>query len=208
MRLSLGLIVALHNQKKVRAAILVWFSLSMPAQAETIDLKIGSERTEVVSSSYQKASSSSTSFALIYGRQIMGRWSGFAEYRNTLDSTLSAGILGISYDSEDLRTKGGLISGDGTPEISKMPIWLTRYHLGIGVFRLVDILKSNDRSLGSRNLVPVKASPVGVKLGASLYRFLRDSWAMSGGFSYALASAGNFGISTVSFNLGVMYNIY
>jgi hypothetical protein len=200
--------VARHNQKKIKTAILIWLYLSMPGYAETIDVKIGGERTEVVSSAYQKSSSNSTSFALIYGRQIMGRWSGFAEYRNTLDNTLSAGILGITYDSEDLRTKGGLISGDGTPEISKMPIWLTRYHLGVGIFRLVDILRSNDRSLGSRNLVPVKASPVGVKLGASLYRFLRDNWAMSGGFSYALASAGNFGISTVSFNVGVMYNIY
>lgn len=208
MRLLLVLIVAPHNQKKIKCALLVWFCLSVPAYAETIDVKIGGERTDVVSSSYQKASSSSTSFSLIYGRQIMGRWSGFSEYRNTLDNKLSAGILGITYDSEDLRTKGGLISGDGTPEVSKIPIWLTRYHLGVGIFRLVDILKSNDRSLGSRNLVPVKASPVGVKLGASLYRFMKDNWAMSGGFSYALATTGDFGISTVSFNLGVMYNIY
>jgi hypothetical protein len=204
----LGLIVARLNQKKFKTAMLVWFCLCARGYAETIDVKIGGERTEVVSSSYQKESSSTTSFSLIYGRQIMGRWSGFAEYRNTLDNTLSAGILGITYDSEDLRTKGGLISGDGTPEISKMPIWMARYHLGVGIFRLVDILKSNDRSLGSRNLVPVKASPVGVKLGVSLYRMLKESWAMSGGFSYALASAGNFGISTMSFNLGVMYNIY
>lgn len=204
----LGQIVAQHNRKKIKTVMLVCFCFCAPAFAETFDLKVGGERTNVVSSAYQKSSSSSASFALVYGRQIMGRWSGFAEYRNTLDNALSAGILGITYDSEDLRTKAGMISGDGTPEISKMPIWLTRYHLGVGIFRLVDILRSNDSSLGSKNLKPVKASPFGVKFGVSLHRFCDDNWAMSGGFSYAVASAANFGISTASFNLGVMYYVY
>jgi hypothetical protein len=176
--------------------------------SETIDVKLGADRTDIVSSAYQKSSSTVASIALVYGRQVMGRWSAFAEYRNTMDNSLSAGIVGLAFDSEELRTKGGLISGDGTAEITKVPIWLTRYYLGVGVFRLVDILRSNDRSLGSRNLVPVKASPLGVKLGASLYRFMGDSFAVSAGGSYVLANAGNFGISSLSINLGVMYNIY
>jgi hypothetical protein len=194
---------------KYRAVVLLLgLVYGSASYSETIDVKLGADRTDIVSSAYQKSSSTVASIALVYGRQVMGRWSAFAEYRNTMDNSLSAGIVGLAFDSEELRTKGGLISGDGTAEITKVPIWLTRYYLGVGVFRLVDILRSNDRSLGSRNLVPVKASPLGVKLGASLYRFMGDSFAVSAGGSYVLANAGNFGISSLSINLGVMYNIY
>jgi len=177
------------------------------AIAETIDVKVSHDQIQVVSSAYDKSSSSVPAISVAYSRQFMGKWSGFAEYRNTTDNSLSAGILGVAFDTEEIMTKGGFISGDGTPEIEKIPIWLTRLSIGVGVFRLVDVLKSNDRSLGSRNLVPVKASPFGVKLGVSLQRFLNENWAVSLGGSYIVATAGNFGVSSAGIHLGVMYNL-
>lgn len=187
--------------------ILSMMLLAEQSLAETIQLDVGAEQVQIVSSSYQKSSSNVGYFAASYGRQLMGRWSGFAEYRNTFDGSVSAGILGLAYDSIDLKIKGGLISGDGTPEISRVPIWLTRMSIGIGTYRLVDVLRSNDPSLGTRNLVPVKASLVGVKLGVAVHRFFRDYLAATAGGVYELASAGNFGVSATSFYLGVMYNI-
>ena len=177
------------------------------AFAETIDVKVSQDQIQVVSSDYEKSSFSVPAISVAYSRQFMGKWSGFAEYRNTTDNSLSAGILGVAFDTEEIMTKGGFIAGDGTPEIERIPIWLTRLSIGVGVFRLVDVLKSNDRSLGSRNLVPVKASPFGVKLGVSLQRFLNENWAASLGGSYIVATAGNFGVSSVSIHLGVMYNL-
>ena len=198
------LVVALRSGLAVLIALLL---PSLEVVAETIDVKIGQDQIQVVSSQYERSSSSATAISVIYGRQFMGQWSGFAEYRNTLDNSLSAGILGVAFDTEELMTKGGFISGDGTPEIAKIPIWMTRFSIGIGIFRLVDVLKSNDASLGSRNLVPVKASPFGVKLGVSVQRFFNEVWAGSLGATYIVASAGDFGISAASLQLGVLYSL-
>jgi hypothetical protein len=197
-------VVALHKQFLASVFIV---SSSTTAIAETIDVKISQDQIQVVSSAYEKSSSSVSALSVAYSRQFMGKWSGFAEYRNTVDNSLSAGILGLAFDTEESLTKGGFISGDGTPEIARIPIWLTRFSLGIGVFRLVDVLKSNDRSLGSRNLVPVKASPFGIKMGVSVQRFLNENWAVSLGGSYMVATAGDFGVSSLSFHMGVMYNL-
>lgn len=182
-------------------------SSSTTAIAETIDVKISQDQIQVVSSAYEKSSSSVSALSVAYSRQFMGKWSGFAEYRNTVDNSLSAGLLGLAFDTEEIMTKGGFISGDGTSEIAKIPIWLTRFSLGLGVFRLVDVLKSNDPSLGSRNLIPVKASPFGIKMGVSVQRFLNENWAASLGGSYIVATAGDFGVSSMSFHMGVMYNL-
>ena len=182
-------------------------SSSTTAIAETIDVKISQDQIQVVSSAYEKSSSSVSALSVAYSRQFMGKWSGFAEYRNTVDNSLSAGLLGLAFDTEEIITKGGFISGDGTSEIAKIPIWLTRFSLGLGVFRLVDVLKSNDPSLGSRNLIPVKASPFGIKMGVSVQRFLNENWAASLGGSYIVATAGDFGVSSMSFHMGVMYNL-
>jgi hypothetical protein len=197
-------VVALHNQ----FLALVFISISSTtAIAETIDVKLSQDQIQVVSSAYEKSSFSVSAISVAYSRQFMGKWSGFAEYRNTVDNSLSAGLVGLAFDTEEIMTKGGFISGDGTPEIAKIPIWLTRFSLGLGVFRLVDVLKSNDRSLGSRNLVPVKASPFGIKIGISVQRFLNENWAASLGGSYIVASARDFGVSSVSLHMGVMYNL-
>ncbi len=198
------LIVALHNQF---LALVFIISSSATAIAETIDVKLSQDQIQVVSSAYEKSSSSVSAISVAYSRQLMGKWSGFAEYRNTVDNSLSAGLLGLAFDTEEIMTKGGFISGDGTPEIAKIPIWLTRFSLGLGVFRLVDVLKSNDRSLGSRNLVPVKASPFGIKIGVSVQRFLNENWAVSLGGSYIVATAGDFGVSSISLHMGAMYNL-
>ena len=175
--------------------------------AETLEVKIGQDQTSVVSSSYQKSNSQTLALSVLYGRQALGKWSVFAEYRNSFDNTLSAGVLGLAYDTVPLQSKGGYMSPDGSAEISRIPQWLTRFSLGLGAFRFVDILRSNDRSLGTRNLVPVKAVLVGVKLGTSVYRFLTDNWALSIGGAYVVASAGNFGVSSTNLHLGVLYNI-
>lgn len=198
------LAVARHSIKFI---LIVYLLVPGVAIGETIEVKLGQDQIQVVSTEYEKSSSSVGAVSVVYGRSFMGRWSGFAEYRNTIDNSLSAGVLGIAFDSEEIMTKGGFISGDGTPEIARVPIWMTRFSIGLGVFRLVDVLKSNDRSLGSRNLVPVKASPFGVKLGVSQQRFFGETWAASLGASYIVASAGDFGVSAASLHLGVLYNI-
>lgn len=175
--------------------------------AETLEVKIGQDQTSVVSSSYQKSNSLTLALSVLYGRQALGKWSVFAEYRNSFDNTLSAGVLGLAYDTVPLQSKGGYMSPGGSAEISRIPQWLTRFSLGLGAFRFVDILRINDRSLGTRNLVPVKAVLVGVKLGTSFYMFLTDNWALSIGGAYVVASAGNFGVSSTNLHLGVLYNI-
>lgn len=186
---------------------LLFFAAPLAVNAEVIQLDAGSEQVQIVSSLYKKESNSAPYFAVGYGRQLMGRWSGFAEYRNTIDNVLSSGVVGVTYDSSELRIKGGLILGDGTPEISRIPLWLSRLSIGVGVYRLVDILRSNDQSLGSRNLVPVKASLIGIRLGGSLSRFITDNFSASIGAGYTVATAGNFGVSAIGAYLGVMYYI-
>lgn len=193
--------------RSVYLATLLFFASPLAVNAESIQLDAGSEQVQIVSSLYKKESNSAPYFAIGYGRQLMGRWSGFAEYRNTIDNVLSSGVVGVTYDSSELRIKGGLISGDGTPEISKVPLWLSRLSIGVGVYRLVDILRSNDQSLGSRNLVPVKASLIGIRLGGSLSRFITDNFSVSIGAGYTVATAGNFGVSSMGAHLGGMYYI-
>lgn len=203
----LKMIISILTQRS-RSLILLYVTLFPSyAKGEIFDVKIGQDQVEVVSSQYEKKSSSSAAIAVAYSRQLTGRWSGFAEYRNTIDNSLSAGVLGVAFDTEDLMTKGGFISGDGSPEIARIPIWMTRISIGLGIFRLVDVLKSNDASLGNRNLVPVKASPFGIKLGVSLHKFFNEFWAGSAGVSYISATAGDFGVSATGIQLGVFFNL-
>ena len=173
--------------------------------AETFEGQVGMEQTKVVSSSYQTSSISGLELSATYTRPMFSRWSFLAQYQTNMNNTLSAGILGIVFDSADLRTKGGMIGGDGTAEVTKTPIWLFRTSVGFGIFKYVDVLRSNNTALGTKNEVPVQADLYGLKLGGTLVRLMGDNWGVTGALTYSVASAKNFGISSNCLSLGAFY---
>ena len=195
-----------HNFKKiVSVALLQAFSWSYIAIAETFEAKLGGEQTTVVSSIYQTAAQSTIQAEATYSRPLTGRWSILAQYQTNVLNTLSAGIGGLAYDSDAFHTKGGAIANDGTAEISRVPIWIFRAGFGVGLFKYVDVLKSNNASLGNRNAVPVQADLYGLKFAGTLMRLMSDDWGLTTSASYTVASADNFGISSTCFSLGVIY---
>ncbi len=185
--------------------LLVLGTLGPRALGDTIDGKLGLEQTQVVSTVYKGKVIATPAASLTYGKGFIGRWTLFAEYQTNSKNTFSAGIFGVSYDSEDLRAKGGAIYNDGSSEIVKAPIWLFRTSFGLGLFKYVDILKSSNPALGRLNNVPVQADMYGLKFSASALRFLNPNYAITGSFSYSVASALNFGISSSTIAFGVLY---
>lgn len=187
------------------AALTVLGTWPLLALCDTMDGKMGLEQTQVMSTIYRGKVLSNLEASLTYGKDFIGRWSLFAEYQTNAKNTLSAGSFGFSYDSEDLRTKGGAIYNDGSSEILKSPIWVFRSAFGIGLFKYVDILKSSNPSLGKLNNVPVQADLLGLKLSATAMRFLNPNYAITGSFSYSVASATNFGITSYTTAFGLLY---
>ncbi len=186
--------------------ILAFFALnSSQAFSESVEAKLGLEQTSVISTTYQGKTQSTLQAEATYSKEFVGRWSIFAQYQTNSKNTLSAGVLGVQYDSADIRSKGGTIYNDGGAEIIKSPIWMFRSSFGLGLFKYVDVLKSNNRNLGTLNDKPVQADMYGLKFSGSLIRFFRPDLGASFSFSYGVASASGFGISTSSFNFGVFY---
>jgi hypothetical protein len=175
------------------------------ARGDTFEGRLGLEQTQVVSTIYKGKVLTTPQASLSYNKAFVGRWSLLAEYQTNTNNTLSAGVFGISYDSEDLRVKGGAIYNDGTSEIVKSPIWTFRASFGLGLFKYVDVLKSSNPALGRFNNVPVQADMYGLKFNASAIRFINPNYALTGSFSYSVASASNFGISSSAASLGFMY---
>ena len=183
-----------------------YFFVSAPVLfAETFEGGLGLERTSVVSSIYQTSIISAVQADLRYARPFWGRWSVFAQYQTNTKNTLSAGVGGMVFDTEELHAKGGAIYNDGTAEISKVPVWIFRTSVGLGLFKYVDQLLSNNASLGSRNSVPVQADLYGLKFQETVIRFLNDDWAWTVSGTYLVASAENFGLSSNCLSLGILY---
>ncbi len=176
--------------------------------AETFETATGLDNTLVVSSTYKPVSFSTGFLEATYSRPLFGRWSVIGQYHMNLSNTLSSGIGGFAFDSDDLLTKSGAISHDGSAEVTKAPLWLFRGMIGFGIFRYIDTLESNNVALGSRNKIPVQADLYGLKFGTSVYKFFGDKWAASIGGSYSVASASSFGVSSTSFSVGVLYRSY
>ncbi|MEI8025142.1 MAG: hypothetical protein WCI18_02225 [Pseudomonadota bacterium] len=186
-------------------ALLFFGTWGPRAHGDTIDGKLGLEQTQVISTVYLGKVLTTPEASLTYGKEFVDRWTLFAEYQTNSKNTLSAGVFGISYDSEDLRAKGGAIYNDGSAEIVKAPIWVFRTSFGIGLFKYVDILKSSNPALGKLNNVPVQADMYGLKFSATGLYFLNPNYAISGSFSYSVASASSFGISSSAASLGLLY---
>ena len=187
------------------AAQIVFGTFYQCALGDTVDGKLGLEQTQVVSTLYKGKVLTTPAACLTYGKALVGRWTLIAEYQTNSKNTLSAGVFALSYDSEDLRSKGGAIYNDGSSEIFKAPIWVFRTSFGLGLFKYVDILKSSNPALGKLNNVPVQADMYGLKFSATVLRFLDPNYAITGSFSYSVASASNFGISSSSAALGILY---
>ena len=175
------------------------------AFSETIEGALGYENTSVASSIYITSAMSSVEGVVTYSRPIFGRWSMQAQYQTNMNSTLSAGLGGVVFDSADLLSKGGNIRNDGTSEISRVPLWLYRGSLGLGLYKYVDTLQSNDLRLGKNNRVPVQADLIGLKFSVSVVRFLFDDFGISFSGAYSVASATNFGLSSTCLSLGALY---
>ncbi len=175
------------------------------AFAENLEAKLGLEQTTAISPIYVSKEKTTLQFEGTYSKTYTGRWHAFAQYQTNKISTLSAGTVGFIYDSSDMMQKGGAINYNGTAEITRMPLWLYRGSFGIGLFNYVDILKSNDPSKGSKNDVPVQAPMIGVKIGGHLVRMMDTDWGISGNFTYSLASATSFAISSNCLSIGVIY---
>jgi hypothetical protein len=199
-------IVAPRNRKKIYVIVgLLMLGQQFQARAETVQGNLGLEQTTVVSSIYQTTPISTIQAEATYARQFAGRFSAFAQYQTNVNNTLSAGIGGVTYDTADILTKGGDIHTDGSAEVTRVPVWMFRSSLGLGLFKYVDILKSNNTSLGSNNAVPVQADLYGLKFAGTVIRFLNDDWGIVASGSYIVASAQNFGISSTCFSFGMIY---
>ncbi len=197
--------VPLDRIKFYGAACLLFVGLQFTAVAETIQGSLGLEQTSVVSSIYTTKRSSKIQGEATYARQFSGRFSAFGQYQTKVDNTLSAGIGGVAFDSEDIQTKGGTIHSDGSSEVSRVPIWMFRSSVGVGLFKYVDILRSNNSLLGNKNEKPVQADLYGLKFATSLVKFMDEDWGVMASGSYVVASAQNFGLSSTCLSLGLIY---
>lgn len=203
-------LIARTNRRLIRFGIVklttfILLSKSSLGFSDSINGTAGVERTKVVSTTFKSSVRNTPQIAVAYSKEWGERWSLFAGYQINSINTLSASIFGLSYDSEDLRTKGGSIFNDGNAEIIKNPIWALRTSIGIGLFKYVDVLKSNNPELGQLNDVPVQADLYGIKINALILRFFDSNYAFTGSLSYLVASTSNFGISSNSASLGVVY---
>ena len=185
--------------------ITVLLMSSYAAFSETLDGSIGLENTSIASSVYITTPITSVEGVITYARPIFGRWSIQAQYQTNLNRTLTAGLGGVIYDSADLQSKGGQIHNDGSSEIARVPVWLYRGSLGLGLYKYVDSLQSNDRRLGNKNKVPVQADLLGLKFSGNVVRFLAEGVGVSLAGSYSVASATDFGLSSTCFSIGVIY---
>jgi len=175
------------------------------ARAETLQGSLGLEQTSVVSSQYLAQSNSAVQAEATYARQFSGRFSVFAQYQTNLSNTLSAGIGGVTFDSSDILTKGGEIYRDGSAEVTRVPVWMFRASVGLGLFKYVDIMINNVSSPGISSAAPVQADLYGLKVAGILIRFIDEDWGVAASCSYVVASAENFGVSSTSFSLGMIY---
>ena len=175
------------------------------ADAETVDVAMGIDQTKVVSSQYKTQGVSGAQLQATYTRPMVGVWSLLAQYRMNFSNTLSAGLIGINYDTEELQTKGGAIAPDGKAEIIRNPVWVVRSFLAFGAFRYVDTLESNNVNLGNKNRVPVQADLYGLSFGVGLHHLFNDSWGCHSTLEYSIASAENFGISSTSLIFGGLF---
>ncbi|MCX6117816.1 MAG: hypothetical protein NT027_09755 [Proteobacteria bacterium] len=190
---------------QIEIVFLIWTFNAPFARSETFELSTGLDKTQVVSSAYQSPQISVMHIQATYTRPILGRWSILGQYHMNLKNSFTYGVVGVTYDSEDFVSRGGAIALDGTAEVTKNPIWVYRGSFGLGLFKYVDTLKSNDPSLGSRNLVPIQADLYGLKFSVSIIRFLSERWGISTEASYSAASAQNFGISNTSISFGSIF---
>ncbi len=172
---------------------------------EVFEVKVGTEETSAVSSSYFPKAESAIQLEATYSRPFSGRWSIFGQYQINASNTLSGGFGGISFDSEDRLAKGGSISADGISEIIRQPIWMMRTSFGFGVVKYVNSLNSTDDNLGDLNTVPVQADLYCLKFAFSLIHFLNPTTGISLSGSYAAGSAGAFGVSSVAVTTGIFY---
>jgi hypothetical protein len=179
------------------------FLMMESARAEVFEVRAGLESTTVVSSSYYSEQKSSIQVSGVYSRLISSRWAGYVSYQMNADNSLSATIAGATFQSDDLVQKGGAIRGDGSAEISKTPIWLYRAGFGFGLFKFVDVLRSNNPSLGSRNEQAVRADMYGLKFEASAVRFVSDEWGVMLCGSYAVATAQGLGVNNSAASIGL-----
>ena len=194
----------LNLQKKKYYGLACLLVFGGRATAEVFEIKAGVEQTKVVSSSYYSVQNSTLQLAGSYSRAISSRWSGFIQYQVNSDSSLSATVSGVTFQSEELKVKGGAIRGDGSAEISTIPIWLYSAGFGFGLFKYVDVLRSNNPGLGTKNEQGVRADLYGLQFKASIARLVSDDWAMSLNGSYAVATAQGFGINSTCLSLGLL----
>lgn len=205
IRAVLHRLKVLPTGAKVGLWALCFVGLASRVAAETVLVGVGVDQTRVVSSQYKTQSVSGAMLAATYSRPLMGVWSLLAQYRMNFSNTLTAGLLGIAYDSDEMQTKGGALAPDGRAEITRNPIWLFRSSLSFGAFRYVDTLESNNANLGTKNQVPVQADLYGLTFGVDVLRLVSESWGVNVSGSYSVASAQNFGISSTSVLLGSTY---
>jgi hypothetical protein len=197
--------VARLNQKLLALVTLYLCETLALGNTQALSLGTAASSTNIVSTSYKAKSNSSVDIDARFSHGISNRWSLFGQYQGAIDTTLTRLIVGASFDSAPLMTKSGSLNIQSGPEVERVPKWLFRFSAGLGLFQFSDTLESSNKDLGTKNEVGVEAELYGFSFDAGVYRFFNSEWAAYLKLTESIASAGSFGLNSLSIGAGIFW---